>query len=145
MAISQDFNPLSRAVWPKTLYHCVLGAPGGHGLEPRTIRDVNGQTAPYLFATHVLSKSLAFVFSYMKEEILFNAGVSDTSEEVAVVFNRAHVMDRPRQISVYRFQNDGFTPVEDYHQTRQWVSKEPVPFSDTELILTAKNGSRCSG
>lgn len=140
MAID-DFNALSKPDWPKRLYHCLLGIPHGAGLEPLTIRDVNGQTAPYLFATHVLSKSLAFNFSYMKEEILMNAGIPNTEAELAVVFDRVQVMDRPRQISVYAFDNKNFIPVENYHETRQWVSKNSVPFSDTDVVLTAKKAA----
>lgn len=99
------FQRVSSQESPNRLYHCVLGCPLGDSLEPRTLREVNGRSDHYLFASHVLSKSLAFAFSYMKQEILLNAAVPGSKDEIALVFDRENVMNRNRQITVYEFDS----------------------------------------
>lgn len=137
--LNAGFGDVAGKTKPGILYHCIPGTPLGNAIEPRSNREANGKRATYLFATPVLSKSLAFAFSYYTPEIIRNNGIDGTDQEIALVLGGKNVMEAPRPITVYAFSSDGFSPLGNADETRQYVSEKPVPFDRTAVTFRADN------
>jgi hypothetical protein len=122
----------------QTLYHCVNREPEGDALQPTCLRNVNGRTEKYLFATPYLSKALAFAFDYHNGEIICNGSVDGTPDEFAIVCNRSETLNAPRHIRVFSFSGKNFEQAYDA-ESHQCVSTHPVPFKDTKTVLETQN------
>ncbi|MCI5060425.1 MAG: hypothetical protein MRY79_05060 [Alphaproteobacteria bacterium] len=120
----------------KTLFHCLNQKPEGNALKVTCEREVNGRKAQFLFAASHLTKALAFAFSYHSQEVLCNGGIEDTQDEFVIVTGRQATLDKPRNIKVFSFSNEGFEEIKGF---RQWVSEKPVPFNKTEIVLETDN------
>lgn len=119
----------------RTLYHCLYQTPQGDALEPRNMFN-SGQGEKLLFATHYMTKALAFAFSYHSSlEGVCNGGIEGTPDEYIIVCNRDDTMRAPRPARVYAFSSYNFEPFGDARKSQQWVSRAPVKFSDARLCF----------
>lgn len=142
---------------PQMLYHCMcrdpepdpadgqlkIKASTGYGM--RIPPEVCGQLginetdkAPLVFASEHITKTLAYAFDFHKREIAQCEPIDGTGEELAIVYNRDVAMTRKYEATVYGFSSQGFVSLAE--GSRQFVSKDSVPFSkveDTIKINTA--------
>ncbi|MBU0800176.1 MAG: hypothetical protein KKA05_04150, partial [Alphaproteobacteria bacterium] len=124
----------------RTLYHCLYKQPEGDALLPLSERHENGRTDKFLYATHSLSKALAYTFAYHGQgEIACNGSLQGTPDEFAVICDRDKTMNAARHIRVFSFSSNGFEPAGDASTTRQWVSTKKMPFADTTLCFETRD------
>lgn len=116
----------------RELYHCMYREPQGAALLASCFRDVNGEQKNFLFAATHLTKALAFAFSYHDNEVLFNSGIEGSPNEIVLLCGGQATLDKPRHIKVFAFPDDGFAEIP---RARQAVSENPVPFSQTRIVL----------
>lgn len=118
------------------LYHCFYREPEGEAILASCFRTVNGQSDHYLFAATHLTKSLAFAFSYHDNEVLMNAGIDGTENELVVLCGGQKTLDKARHIRVFEFADEGF---EELPYARQAVSVKDMPFSMTTKIMDTQD------
>ena len=106
------------------LYHCVNKPIDGGSLLPTCERTVNGKEDSYLFAADRFTKALAFGFSYHDKEVRFNGSMDDSPNEYIVLCGGQQTLDKPRQMKVFSFSNEGF---EQMGGSCQWVSTQAMP------------------
>lgn len=118
------------------LYHCFNKEPQGDSILASCFRKVNGKEANYLFAATHLTKALAFAFSYHDKEVILNAGIKGSDNEMILLAGGQGVLDKERHIRVFGFPDEGFTVLPGW---RQAVSENPLPFSKARLVLETED------
>lgn len=120
------------------LYHCMNREPIGDALEPTCVREVNGRTDTFLFASPYISKTMAFSFDYHGTgEIIMNGAIDGTQDEFAIICDSVNTLSRPRHIQLFSFPDEGFTPL--HPRARQCVSTRPIPFTETECLFVSQD------
>ena len=108
--------------------------PQGDALEPTCVREVNGRTDKFLFASPYISKTMAFSFDYHdKGEIIMNGGIDGTRDEFAIICDRETTLTRPRHIQLFAFSGDGFETL----SGRQSVSTRRVPWAEADCLFVS--------
>lgn len=131
MAMDETASLMSER--PQTLYHAMTVEPVGDVLFSSVVRTINGKTAPFLFASGHLSKSLAFGFSYPEKEIMMNGPIEGTNDEFVVICGGQKTLEQPRHVRVFSFESAGFVAVEG--KPRQYVSEAPVPLAKAQRFM----------
>lgn len=127
-----DIEPAER-----TLYHAMYKPAEGDAIQPLSLRTEFGRENHYVYATPFFSKALVYAFSYYNgKEIIMNAAIDGTPDEIAIVINRDETMAAPRPVKIYAFSDKGFDPIPD---ARQSVSTRAVPLEKTSLAFETNN------
>ncbi len=133
-----------------TVYHCIPVRAQGESIYPSDnygtdiSADVRHRlgipmegTPPLVFASAYITKALAFGLRGDLQERLLNGSIEGSNNEMVLACDRANLMARTRNITVYAMADRNFIPLE--NADRQSVSTKPVPFNETKVALRAKN------
>ncbi|MBS1596085.1 MAG: hypothetical protein JST90_17365 [Bacteroidetes bacterium] len=144
--MSKFLNPQSGYV-----YHCINVSPEGDHIRPSTgyggvfseerqkRYGLIQEKPPLVFASRYLTKTLPFALHSEWNEKILNCVIKDSDKEFVLTCDRAKMLSRERDITVFKIADTNFRDLTDV--PRQSISTEPVPFEQTEVVLKAKNAT----
>ncbi|PZR20511.1 MAG: hypothetical protein DI539_10695 [Flavobacterium psychrophilum] len=134
------------------LFHCIPVRPRGNSINPSAnygafisddIRKKLGvsieEKPPLVFAaTHIL-KAMAFGIQGLLQEKILNISFMETGGEIIIACDRAKMMSRDRDITIYEIPSKDFITL-DYAE-RQCVSALAIPFNESKIVYEARNAT----
>ncbi len=132
------------------VYHCIPVTPRGDCIYPSdrygtdispTVRQQLGIPAegkvPLVFASPHINKAMAFALQGGLGEKIMNCTIAGTDQELVIACDRATMLARVRDITIYEIPARGFADLP--YAERQCVAPHAIPFKETRVAFKASN------
>lgn len=113
------------------------GYGGVFSVERQKRYGLTNEKPPLIFASRYLTKTLPFGLHSEWNEKILNSIIKDSPNELVLMCDRDKAMARERDITVFKMPDTSFQDLTDV--SRQSISTEGVTFTNTEIVLKAKN------